>query len=452
MSAFLAFFQQMGGFLEQMGRNAAILADDVVALAKPAIAAADDIAALSKPAISKASAVVVDDTAVCSHQVNESAIAQQREYTVWAKIVGSSLVNKAVLSTVILSAGAVFPLLPQILLGLGGCYLAIEGAHKVHEYAHAIRARLRGAPQEISPAPEKPVEIKKDEGALAAKKAPSFLDRFWGQDPKERRLLKDLVLLDAILSTEILLVANGLLGGHPLLMQAAAMGIVGVTTTLGVYGAVLGVIRADNVAASLMNPQSKIRLPRVGRGLIRGLPYALRTIGVIGTVAMLGVGGEVLGHLFPQAVTGLGAASLGQALHHGTAAFTHFMGILPAGQLLATTSLGLAAGGLMTSSLALANQARTRLGSLFAKSEKVADKKSAPSPAEKVQAAANLPQACCQQVETCCLKKEGAPVAPQTPAAPEKAVISAPEAAPPAAPSRAAKTPPSGLSKDGGPV
>lgn len=354
-------------FFEQVAKNATILLDDVVVLAKPALSrvgdavgaakmaaasAADDTLPLAKTAMKKASAVVVDDTAVSSDQLNEASIAQHREYAVWRKIIAGSLVNKVVIQTVIMITGAVAPIIPQLMLAVGGAYLAYEGAHKIFEYAHALRnafRKWRGLPPTSSAhGQEHPVAA--EISSASRFKIPSFIDRFLGQDPKERAVLTDLILLDAILSTEILLVANGTLGEVGALMQAMALALVGLGTTLGVYGIVLLIIRADNIAGYFADPASRFRLPALANGIHATLPHLLKVVGFIGTTAMLGVAGDVTAHLLPSAFEGVGAIQLGQDVHHAFKAMPQALGFLPFGaEMISSMTTGLAVGVLLLS-------------------------------------------------------------------------------------------------------
>jgi predicted DNA repair protein MutK len=123
-------------YIGQATRGMLMLVDDVVVLAKPALAQMDDIVALAKPAVTQSSGVVIDDAAVGAGIVGESQIAQHREYKVWGKIAVGSMINKTILSGVFLGLSVAAPIVPQILLGLGGAYLTYEGAHKVHSYMH----------------------------------------------------------------------------------------------------------------------------------------------------------------------------------------------------------------------------------------------------------------------------------------------------------------------------
>ncbi len=337
--------------LSKSAASKAISGSEIVGLTKPAISKAvsgSDVAGLVKPAVSKATGVVVDDMTVVSSGLNESEIAQEREFAVWRKIVAGSLVNKAVVMVVVLGIGAAFPLVPQIMLGLGACYLALEGTHKVFEYVKHSKAPS---------APETPLKLPKKPGIFArAMQKPAVqkalaplaagVNRFLGTHAKERAVLKDLLLLDAILSTEILLMAKSTLGDIPIAAQLVTLIVVSFVTTFGVYGIVFAIIRADNVAESLCNPASRFYSPRLAQSIMKTLPYALSTIGVIGTIAMLAVAGDVLAHMMPAATAALGAGQGAAAIERGIHAYNEaFVHTLPfGGATLSASLLGLVLG------------------------------------------------------------------------------------------------------------
>ncbi len=108
------------------------LLDDVAALARIAAASVDDVGAAAGRASAKAAGVVVDDTAVTPQYLHGSAA--DRELPIIKKITIGSLRNKLVF--ILPAALLLSEFLPQalpVLLILGGTYLAYEGAHKVWE-------------------------------------------------------------------------------------------------------------------------------------------------------------------------------------------------------------------------------------------------------------------------------------------------------------------------------
>jgi len=360
MTSFPSHIAVIAHNVEKLFGYGSIVFDDIFALSKSAASKAisgSEVAGFVKPAVSKAAGVVVDDMTVVSSGVNESEISQDRENAIWCKIVAGSMINKIIVAAIILAAGVTFPILPEIMLGLGACYLAFEGAHKVLEAVNHFKEKSISSTERVEDLPQN----EKTEGS-----SPSFcaqfvnigwikrlcspltaaFNRFLGTHPKERSVLQDLLILDGILSTEILLMANSTLTHVSLNIQIATLGVVGFVITLGVYGIVYVIIRADNFAESLCNPQNAVHCPRVASGILRSLPYALKAISVIGTVAMLGVAGEVAAHLLPKIFVGTGLISAGEALAKAFHGFDEaLMHALPTGgKMLATSFTGFVAG------------------------------------------------------------------------------------------------------------
>lgn len=382
--------------IDRVIANIAIQFDDIAALAKPAVGrladatkiaagAMDDTVALAKPALSKTSAVVVDDLAVASKKTNDGEISQDREYPVWRKLVLASLANKALIQSVIMISSVTFPVVPKVMLALGGCYLALEGGHKAVEYAHhvtdSVRERLGLPPKEREPA--HPIKEKKSENLRPqAEGKPGWLDRFWGCDPKERAVLKDLVSLDMILSTEILLVAMGTMPSLPLAQAAFVLATVGAATTALVYGTVLGIIRTDNVAEKLVKQERFPVLQKVGRGMTRVLPHALKLVGVVGTFAMLGVGGEIIEGFVPAALSAAGAEGAAHAFHAGVSSAADALGFLPFGaQGLVSSAIGLVAGLGLVKPVHMAGQAMEKAKEKIRSFAPKGDKRSVEKPA-----------------------------------------------------------------------
>ncbi len=346
--------------IEKLFGYGSIVFDDIFALSKSAASKAisgSEVAGLVKPAVSKAAGVVVDDMTVVSSGVNESEISQDRENAIWCKIVAGSMINKVIVAAIILAAGVTFPILPEILLGLGACYLAFEGTHKIFETLEHFKEKIIPASKQIEDNPIKE-KAKCSSPGFCAQFMNSALvhrlyspltaafNRFLGTHPKERAVLQDLLILDGILSTEILLMANSTLKNVPLDIQVATLGIVGFVITIGVYGIVYAIIRADNLAESLCDPDSAVHCPRIASGILRTLPYALKAISVIGTVAMLGVAGEVAVHLLPKILMGTGLVNASEALaaafHGFDEALVH--AVPTGGKTLAASALGFVAG------------------------------------------------------------------------------------------------------------
>lgn len=239
------------------------LLDDVATLAKLAAASVDDVAGAAGKAGTKAAGVVIDDTAVTPRYV--VGLSPARELPIIWKITKGSLRNKLVFllpGALALSAFAPWAITP--LLMVGGAYLSFEAAEKIWE---ALTHTGHG---------EEVVEI---------------------TDPVEleNRQVGGAVRTDFILSAEIMAIALNELPDLSLPMQAAVLAAVAVVITLGVYGSVAMIVKMDDVGLHLSeraNPVSR----KIGCGLVRLMPKLLRALSLIGTAAMLWVGGGIVLH------------------------------------------------------------------------------------------------------------------------------------------------------------
>ena len=268
------------------------LLDDVAALAKVAAASLDDLATQATKAGAKAAGVVIDDTAATPRYV--TGFTPARELPIIGRIALGSLKNKLL---VLLPAALVLSLLvPQAitpLLMLGGAYLCYEGVEKVYEYfvPHAAHAH----------------EAEVETIALDAKTL---------EDQKIASAIKT----DFILSAEIMAITLAAIPGDGFARQAIILAVVGVGITAAVYGVVALIVKADDLGLALagLSPASRVTAPLrlTGRALVQGMPYLLSGLGIIGTAAMIWVGGGIILH-------GLEAYGLGwpsHALHDAGAA------------------------------------------------------------------------------------------------------------------------------------
>ncbi|MBO9517286.1 MAG: DUF808 domain-containing protein [Porphyrobacter sp.] len=239
------------------------LLDDIATLAKLAATSIDDVAGAAGKAGSKAAGVVIDDTAVTPKYV--VGLSPDRELPIIAKITLGSLRNKLLFllpAALILSAFAPWAITP--LLMVGGAYLAFEATEKIWEaLSHTSHAA------EV-------VEI---------------------TDPKqlEDRQVGGAIRTDFILSAEIMAIALNSLPPLSLPMQAAVLAAVAIVITLGVYGAVALLVKMDDIGLHLSKrPQAYLR--KIGHGLVSSMPYLLQALSIIGTAAMLWVGGGIFVH------------------------------------------------------------------------------------------------------------------------------------------------------------
>ncbi len=229
----------------------------------------DDIAAMSKIATKKTAGILGDDLAVNAQKA--SGFASARELPVLWAITKGSFINKLIILPVIflLSAFASWLIIP--ILMIGGIYLAYEGAEKIYEYFNPpkkIKDRL-------------PLTLSKEE----------ILKH-------ERSKIKSAITTDFILSIEIIIIALGTVLDKSMLVQIAVVSIIAIVATIGVYGIVALIVRMDDLGYRLLEidgGKSKIA-NNVGTMLIKALPKVIRSLTVIGTLAMLLVAGGIYTH------------------------------------------------------------------------------------------------------------------------------------------------------------
>ncbi|MFD0858337.1 DUF808 domain-containing protein [Roseovarius aquimarinus] len=242
------------------------LLDDVAAIAKVAAASVDDVVGQAAKAGAKAAGAVIDDAAVTPKYVTGFDAA--RELPIIWRIARGSLINKLVYllpAGLALSAFAPWAITP--LLMLGGCYLCFEGAEKV---AHA----LGWAHHEKSHMPTEPDD-------------PAHL---------EEQKVKGAIKTDFILSAEIMTIALAAIPASTFWMEAATLAAVAVMITVAVYGAVALIVKADDLGL-WMAAAGRLGITRsLGKGIVAAMPKVLALLMIVGTAAMLWVGGNIVLH------------------------------------------------------------------------------------------------------------------------------------------------------------
>jgi predicted DNA repair protein MutK len=238
------------------------LLDDVVALAKLAAASVDDVGAAAGRASVKAAGVVVDDTAVTPAYVH--GLAAERELPIIKRIAKGSLKNKLLyIIPVALVLSEFVPVLVEIVLMVGGAYLCFEGAEKVH---HRLSPH-HDADHEL---PSTAVGPEQEEETVAGA-----------------------IRTDFILSGEIIVIALKDVLDQGFVARAIILVIVAVLITVVVYGVVALIVKMDDVGLRMAQSDSR-PAQRIGRGLVTGMPKLLAGLSVVGTAAMLWVGGHIL--------------------------------------------------------------------------------------------------------------------------------------------------------------
>ncbi|HEX5378561.1 MAG TPA: DUF808 domain-containing protein [Phenylobacterium sp.] len=247
-----------------MASGLAALLDDIAGIAKIAAASLDDVTGAAGKAGAKAVGVVVDDTAVTPGYA--VGFTPDRELPIVWKIAVGSLRNKLLFllpGAMLLSAFAPWAVTP--LLMMGGAYLCFEATEKIIEAF--VEHDLGDEIEELALSSAE-LEAEKIAGAIRT---------------------------DLILSAEIMAIALASVAERPLAIQAGALAVVGVLLTIAVYGAVGFIVKMDDIGLHLAGRRtSPVR--RLGRMLVRAMPPLLEGLTIVGTAAMLWVGGGIIVH------------------------------------------------------------------------------------------------------------------------------------------------------------
>jgi predicted DNA repair protein MutK len=116
-----------------------------------------------------------------------------------------------------------------------------------------------------------------------------------GDKALEDEKVSGAIRTDFILSAEIMAIALASITAPDLVTQAIVLAIVAVLITVGVYGVVALIVKADDFGVRLAQRNGIVSGP-VGRALVYGMPPFLETLSLVGMVAMLWVGGGILVH------------------------------------------------------------------------------------------------------------------------------------------------------------
>ncbi len=242
------------------------LLDDVAAIAKVAAASIDDVATQAVQAGAKTAGVLIDDAAVTPKYI--TGFSADRELPIIGRIALGSIRNKLFFllpAALLLSSFA--PWLVTPLLMLGGCYLCFEGAEKLFHWLFPHGDSHVAADLDV----KDPVKLEQERVAGAIK-------------------------TDFILSAEIMTIALAAIPESNLAMEAATLALVGVGITVAVYGSVALIVKADDIGLRMAS-RGRLGLTRaVGRGLVQGMPGFLRLLTIVGTAAMVWVGGSIVLH------------------------------------------------------------------------------------------------------------------------------------------------------------
>ena len=240
--------------------------DDIAALM-------DDVAVMAKVATRKTAGVLGDDLAVGAEKA--SSFRASRELPVLWAITKGSFLNKLIILPFAFLLSAYAPQLIVPILLIGGVYLSFEGVEKViHTFFHKKHKEHEN------------IQVITEEELLIIEKAK----------------IKSTIITDFILSLEIIMIALGTVTEQPIIEQILVVSIVAIIATIGVYGIVALMVRMDDMGMKFIQmARGKSQFVKssfviMGKGLVYSLPKLIKLLAVVGTIAMLLVGGGMFVH------------------------------------------------------------------------------------------------------------------------------------------------------------
>ena len=244
--------------------------DDIAALM-------DDVSIMAKVAAKKTAGVLGDDLAVGAEKA--SSFRSSRELPVLWIITKGSFLNKLIILPFAFLLSAFAPQFIVPILLIGGIYLSFEGVEKIiHTFFHKKNDR------------EDILEVESEEEILKAEKVK----------------IKNTIVTDFILSIEIIMIALGTVSSEPLMTQIMVVSIIAILATVGVYGIVALMVRMDDTGLKLIRlARGKSKFIKsafviTGKSLVWTLPKLIKLLAVVGTIAMLLVGGGMFVHNIHQ--------------------------------------------------------------------------------------------------------------------------------------------------------
>ena len=241
-------------YLRPMPSGFFALLDDIAAMM-------DEVAVMTKVAGKKTVGILGDDLAVNAEKA--LGFASSRELPVLWAITKGSFLNKLLILPAAFALSAFAPWMIEPILLLGGAYLSYEGVEKIVHYVRPSRHAHRS--EEV---------------------------------PNEAQRIRSAVMVDFILSVEIVILALGQVMEANLPVQIASVSLIALLATVGVYGVVALLVRMDDAGMALMKRPSQAA-QRLGMLMVSALPWVIKTLGVVGTVALLLVSGGIFHHHLP---------------------------------------------------------------------------------------------------------------------------------------------------------
>lgn len=235
----------------------------------------DDVATMTTLASKRAAGVISDDLALNAEQL--IGTRANREIPVVLKVAKGSMINKLIIIASVLVLGQLSSLLITLLLVSGGLYLCYEGAEKNLHSMH----KLRHSKHKESDLNLESVELLSEEE----------------EQKREKQKIRGAIRTDFILSAEIIIIAMDVMLNESLFIKITSLIAVSLIVTVGVYGFVTLIIKLDDMGYWLMvHNQTRKWLFNFGKLLLNSAPYLMKLLSIIGTIAMLLVGGGIVLH------------------------------------------------------------------------------------------------------------------------------------------------------------
>lgn len=236
-----------------------VILDDIAVLM-------DDVMVLSKAATEKTVGILADDLAINADKA--SGFVSSRELPVLWKLTKGSFLNKVIILPAVFLLSAYLPGIIVPILICGGVYLSFEGALNIFKI--------------FSPKKEKASKEK-----VITSDNPSI---------REAKKVKSAILIDFILSIEIIIITLGSVMDQPLNLQIPVVTIIAVLSTIGVYGFVALLVRMDDLGYRIISTSNSLFMKKTGNLLVISLPKIIRILKYVGTIAMIIVGGGIFVH------------------------------------------------------------------------------------------------------------------------------------------------------------
>ncbi len=231
----------------------------------------DDVASMTKVATKKTAGLLGDDLAVNAEK--SSGFLTNRELPVLWKITKGAFLNKVMILPVAFLLNAYAPLVVQGILILGGIYLAYEGVEKIYHYLFHRKGKTV---------------------AVVKKKLESENSK-----ELEQEKVKSAIFVDFILSIEIIIIALSTVTEAEMRVQIIVVTLIAILATVGVYGVVALIVRMDDLGFQLIKESENKYGRYLGKALVAGLPWVIRILTLVGTIALLLVSGGIFKHNIP---------------------------------------------------------------------------------------------------------------------------------------------------------